>query len=271
MRDIRNYSLLQHNTFGIDARCSRFLEYGNEEEACEVAAILRQEQQPFIIIGEGSNLLLTGDYDGIVVHSVVKGIQSGDFAPSGHEFFISAGSGETFDDLICWALNHNMPELVNLSLIPGEVGASAVQNIGAYGVEVGQYIDYIYAIDIATGERRIILGKDCGYGYRQSRFKREWKNRYLILSVTYQLSTNYKPCLDYGNIRSELERRGIIRREHGYAVFGGHDDMNNRLAVNYEEKRLIARAAAALVSAGETVSLRVSMHSQKFTTWLTLL
>ena len=209
MRDIRNYSLLQHNTFGIDARCSRFLEYGNEEEACEVAAILRQEQQPFIIIGEGSNLLLTGDYDGIVVHSVVKGIQSGDFAPSGHEFFISAGSGETFDDLICWALNHNMPELVNLSLIPGEVGASAVQNIGAYGVEVGQYIDYIYAIDIATGERRIILGKDCGYGYRQSRFKREWKNRYLILSVTYLLSTNYKPCLDYGNIRSELERRGI--------------------------------------------------------------
>lgn len=202
MRDIQNYSLLQHNTFGMDVNCRRFLEYESVEEAQQVAAILRDSHQPFLIIGSGSNLLLTGDYDGIVVHSAIRGIEE-------HDVMVTAGSGETFDQLISWCIAHGLYGLINLSLIPGDVGASAVQNIGAYGVEVAQYINKVEAVEIATGKVVTILAAECGYAYRQSLFKTEWKNRYLITRVTYQLSTVFEPHIDYGNIRAELERQGI--------------------------------------------------------------
>lgn len=202
MRDIQNYSLLQHNTFGMDVSCRRFLEYESVEEAQQVAAILRDSHQPFLIIGSGSNLLLTGDYDSIVVHSAIRGIEE-------HDAMVTAGSGETFDQLISWCIAHGLYGLINLSLIPGDVGASAVQNIGAYGVEVAQYINKVEAVEIATGKVVTILAAECGYAYRQSLFKTEWKNRYLITRVTYQLSTVFEPHIDYGNIRAELERQGI--------------------------------------------------------------
>lgn len=202
MRDIQNYSLLQHNTFGMDVSCRRFLEYESVEEAQQAAAILRDSHQPFLIIGSGSNLLLTGDYDGIVVHSAIRGIEE-------HDAMVTAGSGETFDQLISWCIAHGLYDLINLSLIPGDVGASAVQNIGAYGVEVAQYINKVEAVEIATGKVVTILAAECGYAYRQSLFKTEWKNRYLITRVTYQLSTVFEPHIDYGNIRAELERQGI--------------------------------------------------------------
>ncbi|MBQ2128702.1 MAG: UDP-N-acetylmuramate dehydrogenase [Prevotella sp.] len=202
MRDIQNYSLLQHNTFGMDVSCRRFLEYESVEEAQQVAAILRDSHQPFLIIGSGSNLLLTGDYDGIVVHSAIRGIEE-------HDAMVTAGSGETFDQLISWCIAHGLYGLINLSLIPGDVGASAVQNIGAYGVEVAQYINKVEVVEIATGKVVTILAAECGYAYRQSLFKTEWKNRYLITRVTYQLSTVFEPHIDYGNIRAELERQGI--------------------------------------------------------------
>ncbi|MBQ2192633.1 MAG: UDP-N-acetylmuramate dehydrogenase [Prevotella sp.] len=202
MRDIQNYSLLQHNTFGMDVSCRRFLEYESVEEAQQVATILRDSHQPFLIIGSGSNLLLTGDYDGIVVHSAIRGIEE-------HDAMVTAGSGETFDQLISWCIAHGLYDLINLSLIPGDVGASAVQNIGAYGVEVAQYINKVEAVEIATGKVVTILAAECGYAYRQSLFKTEWKNRYLITRVTYQLSTVFEPHIDYGNIRAELERQGI--------------------------------------------------------------
>ena len=202
MRDIQNYSLLQHNTFGMDVSCRRFLEYESVEEAQQVATILRDSHQPFLIIGSGSNLLLTGDYDGIVVHSAIRGIEE-------HDAMVTAGSGETFDQLISWCIAHGLYGLINLSLIPGDVGASAVQNIGAYGVEVAQYINKVEVVEIATGKVVTILAAECGYAYRQSLFKTEWKNRYLITRVTYQLSTVFEPHIDYGNIRAELERQGI--------------------------------------------------------------
>lgn len=202
MRDIQNYSLLQHNTFGMDVSCRRFLEYESVEEAQQVATILRDSHQPFLIIGSGSNLLLTGDYGGIVVHSAIRGIEE-------HDAMVTAGSGETFDQLISWCIAHGLYGLINLSLIPGDVGASAVQNIGAYGVEVAQYINKVEAVEIATGKVVTILAAECGYAYRQSLFKTEWKNRYLITRVTYQLSTVFEPHIDYGNIRAELERQGI--------------------------------------------------------------
>ncbi len=189
----------------MEARCSRFLEYESSEEACQVATILRTSGQPFIIIGGGSNLLLTRDYDGFVVHSGMKGIVHAPGAPQ----LLNVASGEVFDDVIAYSLEHGLYGAENLSLIPGDVGASAVQNIGAYGIEVCQIIECIEAVEIATGRLLLINPMDCQYGYRSSRFKHEWKNKYLITHVTYRMSTTFEPHLDYGNIRAELERQGI--------------------------------------------------------------
>lgn len=205
MKDIRDYSLKGHNTFGIEAKCSRFLEYETIAEAQEVARILRESHTPYIIIGGGSNLLLTKDYEGIVVRSDVLGIQIADDK-------MTCGSGEVFDEMIEASLMAGLYGLENLSLIPGDVGASAVQNIGAYGVEAKDYIERIEAVEIATGRVMTIPAEDCGYGYRQSKFKQEWKNRYLITHVTYRLSTDFLPHLDYGNIREAL------RQAHGVSA-----------------------------------------------------
>ncbi len=196
-----------HNTFGIDAQCRRYLEYATAEEACAIADELRRASLPFLIIGAGSNLLPTGDYDGTVVHSAVRGISLTEH-PDGSAL-LRCGSGETWDDVVAWTVDRGFADLANLSLIPGEVGASAVQNIGAYGAEVCQFIHDIHAIDIQTGQRLIIPQQDCRYGYRDSLFKHEWKNRFLITHVSYQLHRQYKPNLEYGNLRTELERKGV--------------------------------------------------------------
>ena len=202
MKDCKNYNLLNHNTFGIEAYCQRFLEYADEQEAVEVASILRNASLPYIIIGGGSNLLLTRDFEGIVVHSACKGI-----CREGNNMV--CGSGEVFDDVVAESIRLGLYGAENLSLIPGDVGASAVQNIGAYGVEAKDLIRSIRAVEIATGHVCIIENAECEYGYRQSRFKQDWKNQYLIVSVEYVFSTDFQPHLDYGNIRAELERQGI--------------------------------------------------------------
>ena len=203
MKDICNYSLKEHNTFGIDAKCSRVLEFEDDDEALEVAGILRKSKTPYIIIGGGSNLLLTRDFEGIVVRSAIKGHRFED------GYRMVCGSGETFDDMVATSIEAGYYGLENLSLIPGDVGASAVQNIGAYGVEAKDLILCVWAIEIATGKPCMWGNEECEYGYRQSRFKKDWKNRYLITRVTYGLSRTFKPHLDYGNIRAELERKGI--------------------------------------------------------------
>ena len=202
MRDIKDYNLKEHNTFGIEAKCSRFLEFETVEEAQTVAGILRETATPYIIIGGGSNLLLTQDYEGIVVRSDVLGFYLDDDR-------LTCGSGEVFDEMVEVSLKAGLYGLENLSLIPGDVGASAVQNIGAYGVEAKDFIETIEAVEIATGKVVTIAAEDCRYAYRQSRFKQDWKNRYLITHVTYRLLTAFKPYLDYGNIRAELERKGL--------------------------------------------------------------
>jgi UDP-N-acetylmuramate dehydrogenase len=206
MKDFSDYSLKAHNTFGIEARCRRFLEYATEGEAREVAAVLRQSALPYIIIGGGSNLLLTRDFDGIVVHSAIKGCTL-DETPTGA--LMTCGSGETFDDMVAASIAAGYSGLENLSLIPGDVGASAVQNIGAYGVEAKDAIRQVQAVEIATGQPCVFSPDDCRYGYRDSRFKHEWKNRYLITAVVYELQKTFVPRLQYGNISSELQRRGI--------------------------------------------------------------
>lgn len=202
MKDISNYSLKEHNTFGIEARCTRFLEYCTVDEARDVAAILRETEDPYIIIGGGSNLLLTRDFEGVVVHSALMGVDIDGCR-------MTCGSGMEWDRIVAMAVEHGLYGAENLSLIPGDVGASAVQNIGAYGVEAKDLIVEVEAIEIATGQLRQFSNADCQYGYRDSRFKHDWKNQYLMTHVMYALQSTFEPKLDYGNIRAELERRGI--------------------------------------------------------------
>lgn len=207
MVDVKDYNLLKHNTFNIPAKCRRFVEYATVEEARVLASQLADDARPLLIIGGGSNLLLTGDFPGTVVHSALLGREA--FPQSDGSVLVRVGSGEVWDDLVDWCVAGGLYGLENLSLIPGEVGASAVQNIGAYGVEASDVIDSVEAVSLADGRPCKLAASDCQYGYRQSRFKGEWKNRYLITHVTYRLSTAFNPRLDYGNIRAELQRLGI--------------------------------------------------------------
>lgn len=202
MKDIRDYSLKNHNTFGLNACCDRFLEFYNVSEAMQVVRLICNAHQPYLIIGGGSNLLLTKDFAGLVLHSAIK-----DYTIEGRR--MKCGSGMAWDDVVSISIQNGLYGAENLSLIPGDVGASAVQNIGAYGAEVKDLIVEIRAIEIQTGQLRTFTPAECQYGYRQSRFKNEWKNKYLITSVTYEFSKTFNPRLEYGNIRSELERRGV--------------------------------------------------------------
>ena len=185
MKDLKDYRLLKHNTFGIDVSCKRFLEYASVDEAMELTASLTEEDDPLLIIGEGSNLLLKGDYPGTVIHSAVHGIE---VQPTTDGYWLlRCGSGELFDDVVAYAVAHGYYGMENLSLIPGEVGASAVQNIGAYGVEAKDFIVEVEAVEIVTGRIVKFTNTECEYSYRQSKFKHDCKERFLMTHVTYRL------------------------------------------------------------------------------------
>ena len=203
MIDQENYSLLRHNTFGIDAKCKRFIEYSSVEEAQQVARTITNADRPLLILGGGSNLLLTGDYNGTVLHSGIRFLEQTD------ECHVRCGSGFIWDDVVDYCVANNLYGAENLSIIPGEVGASAVQNIGAYGAEAKDLIECVEAVEIETGQICRFTNTECAYSYRQSKFKHAWKNRFLITAVTYKLSKTYNPKLDYGNIRVALAAKGI--------------------------------------------------------------
>jgi len=191
------------------------VEYASVEEAQQLVASLTEADQPLLILGGGSNLLLTGDYQGTVLHSAIMGIEvmeNSSFENQEDEkgsVFLKCGSGEVFDDVVAYAVEHGYHGAENLSIIPGEVGASAVQNIGAYGVEAKDIIYKVEAVEIATGKVVNFDNADCQYSYRQSKFKHEWRDKYLVTHVIYRLSKTFTPDLDYGNIRTSLAAKHI--------------------------------------------------------------
>lgn len=199
-----DYSLLQHNTFGIDVKCRQFVEFVSAEEAKDVAEELNNScGEPFLILGSGSNVLLTRDFDGTVVHSAIRGKEMLD------DRRVRVGSGENWDEFVEWTIANGLYGAENLSLIPGDVGSSAVQNIGAYGCEAAELIDTVEAVEISTGNLVTISAEECGYGYRESRFKHEWHNRFLITHVVYRLQTEFSPRTSYGNVAERLSAQGI--------------------------------------------------------------
>lgn len=202
---VSNYSLLRHNTFQIDALCRQYLSFESVAEIQE-AITNKVIVAPYLILGGGSNLLLTNDYPGTVLHVDIRGIE---VKPDGNDVLLRCGAGEEWDQVVEFAVEHGYYGTENLSFIPGQVGASAVQNIGAYGAEVKDLIETVEAVEIATGRVVTFHNEDCQYAYRKSRFKTEWRNQYLITYVTYRLSQTFTPHLDYGNIKSALAEKGI--------------------------------------------------------------
>lgn len=202
----KNHSLLGDNTFHIDQKCDEYMVFANEGEAVELARSLKE---PFLLLGGGSNLLMTRDFHGTVVTPEKRFDIAVELRAGSNEPCLKCWAGTTFDDVVDYAVRHGYHGLENLSLIPGECGASAIQNIGAYGAEIQDVMLEIEAVEIGTGKVVKIKAEDCGYSYRQSKFKHEWKNKYIVVYVTYQLSRIFKPELDYGNVRKQLADRGI--------------------------------------------------------------
>ena len=182
--------------------CALYLEAEAEEELLTLDWASLPE--PVMILGGGSNLLFTKDFPGTVLHVGIGGITR-------HaDDRVTCGAGVVFDEFCAWAAKEGLWGPENLSLIPGECGASAVQNIGAYGVEAKDILADIRAYDRQEGRFVHIDPASCAYGYRTSRFKTEWKGRYVITAVTYRLSQAPKPVLDYGGIRKALENRSFV-------------------------------------------------------------
>ena len=203
----KDYSLLSHNTFGMDVKASLFIEYASEEELKDILRQYPLKDGAWLHMGGGSNLLFTGDYPGVVLHSAIKGYEV--VSEDADEVIIRVGAGEVWDDFVAYTVAQGWYGAENLSLIPGEVGASAVQNIGAYGMEAKDLIDKVETIEVATGRERIFTNEECGYAYRESVFKHTLKGKFIVTKVSYRLKKT--PCyrLDYGNVRAELEKSGM--------------------------------------------------------------
>ena len=200
MKRIENYDLGAHNTFGMKVKAALYIEYDSVDELMSLD--YKSLPQPVFHIGAGSNLLFTKDFPGTVLHSNIKYIKYVDMGLD--EVLLTVGSGVVFDDFIANVAGNGLWGPENLSLIPGEVGAAAVQNIGAYGVEAKDIISGVVCLDTKDWTKTVFKVGECGYGYRDSRFKHE-RGRYIITSVLFRVTRKYSPKLDYGGVRNALE------------------------------------------------------------------
>jgi UDP-N-acetylmuramate dehydrogenase len=206
MKICKNISLKSYNTFGIDcvARCLVHVRTDKE-----VAALFRRDiswQGPLLIIGGGSNILFTDDFIGTILHPQFSGIRIEE--QQGDDVIISAGAGINWDKLVEWAVEKGYGGIENLSLIPGNVGAAAVQNIGAYGAEAKDTIVKVKTITVANGSVKFFSNEECSFSYRNSIFKDKEKGRYLVTRTWFRLKINTKMNLDYGSLKDEVKKLG---------------------------------------------------------------
>ena len=198
-------SLKSHNTFGIDVRATYFSHFSTTEELSTL--FQEYKSSPFLIIGGGSNLLLTKDFDGIVLKNEISGKTI--LEETSDSVLVKIGGGENWHEFVLWAVENNFGGIENMSLIPGSVGASPMQNIGAYGVEIKDVFDHLFAYHIESGETHRFSLEECQFGYRESIFKRALKNQYVITEVCFRLEKNRKVNTTYGAIEQELQKMGI--------------------------------------------------------------
>lgn len=203
-----HYSLLSRNTFGIDAAAHCFIEYTSEEGLLQAIAFHRHEwpRLPLLHIGGGSNLLFMHDFPGTILHSAIHGVQP--MAQEEDMVLVRVGAGMKWDEWVEYSLSRGWYGLENLSLIPGEVGASAVQNIGAYGAEAAQYIEKVECVDLTDGSLHTFDVAECEYGYRHSVFKTKFQGRYAVTHVWFRLSLSFVPNLSYHGLTAALEAQG---------------------------------------------------------------
>ncbi len=203
---LRNISLKKFNTFGLDYEADKLISIRNEEEALLHLREERLLRRPVLIIGSGSNLLFTGDYEGTVLHMEIGEIRIEETHPQ--YVIASSGAGVIWDDFVKWSVDRGFGGLENLSMIPGTVGASPIQNIGAYGAEVKDSVEKVMVISRDDGSPGELSNNECGFSYRNSIFKVESKGKYLITRVWFRLSKTPVLKLDYGSLREDVKRFG---------------------------------------------------------------
>ncbi|MFT5724979.1 MAG: UDP-N-acetylmuramate dehydrogenase [Bacteroidia bacterium] len=197
----RNKDLSTYNTFGLPVVAQSFVEVNNVQD---VQSLIQKGtfQKPFFILGGGSNILFTKNFEGVVVKNNIKGINI--LEEDSKTIIISIGAGENWHDTVMYAVEHNWGGIENLSLIPGCVGAAPIQNIGAYGVEIKDVLERVHFVDLETGAVKFLEKKQCQFGYRNSIFKHTLKNKVIITSIEIGLSKSHALKLDYGAIKDQL-------------------------------------------------------------------
>lgn len=206
MNILSNISLKPYNTFGIDIKTKHFVSVSNLQELKNV--LNQNNNSPRLFLGGGSNILFTQDFNGLVIHLNLKGIEV--LNESSDQVNLKIQAGENWHELVLWCLDRHYGGIENLSLIPGNVGTAPIQNIGAYGVELKDVFVSCEALNLKTLEVEYFSNSDCKFGYRDSIFKGHSKDKYVILNVALKLSkTNHLLRTDYGAIKSELENSGI--------------------------------------------------------------
>ncbi|WP_345811530.1 UDP-N-acetylmuramate dehydrogenase [Paraburkholderia sp. PREW-6R] len=203
---IAGYSLKAHNTFGFDVRAQFACQIEHEAQLMAAVRDPRAAGLQRLVLGGGSNVVLTGDFAGLVLLVALRGrrvVREDDAA-----WYVEAAAGEPWHEFVAWTLSQGLPGLENLALIPGTVGAAPIQNIGAYGLEMGERFASLRAVELATGAVHEFGADACRFGYRDSFFKREGRDRFVITSVTFRLPKNWQPRAGYADLARELAARG---------------------------------------------------------------
>lgn len=208
----QNISLLKYNTFGIDVNAQKLIEFHQLNDVVAFVEAGSLKNTEFFVLGGGSNLLFSADIATVLLKPCMQGI---DLLSETDDFvFLKAGAAVVWDDFVAFCVQNNWQGAENLSLIPGEVGASAVQNIGAYGVEAVDIIEQVEAVDLHTAEVRIFSNEACEYAYRHSIFKTTLRNRFFITSVVFRLSKKHNYQLNYQHLEAEVKARGEINLQN---------------------------------------------------------
>lgn len=205
----QHISLQPYNTFRFDYQAQFLALIETPEQLVEAVAWAQSQALPVTTLGGGSNLLLQGNIAGLVLINRIKGI--GRLSESASHVEVQFGAGEIWHDSVAWSVMQGLGGIENLALIPGTVGAAPVQNIGAYGVEVKDVLSNVKVLDLMDLTERVLLPEQCAFGYRESRFKQEWRDRYVITAVTLRLSKQPNLMLEYGGLKNIVPEEASIR------------------------------------------------------------
>lgn len=198
-----NHRLKDLNSFHLDVRAKKYCQCSSVSELQEILASAEYRKSSPLIIGEASNILFSGDYEGLVLRPFLLGREI--IRETRDHVWIRAGAGENWDEFVDWCTVWGYGGLENLSLIPGSVGSSPIQNIGAYGVEVDSSVEEVYALDVITGSKLTFRNESCRFAYRDSIFKHEWKGQCIVTSILFRLSKKPKLNLSYGIVAERYE------------------------------------------------------------------